>query len=106
MTFGLKTNERPGTRAQVRYARFSAYKAREVLNLIRGKTVAEAAAILEFTERGASEPILKVLNSAVANAGHFGMRNNGAFELRFFNWIFTIGAPRGSAATPIAARAG
>ena len=65
MTFGLKTNERPGTRAELRYARFSAYKAREVLNLIRGKTVAEAAAILEFTERGASEPILKVLNSAV-----------------------------------------
>lgn len=35
---------------------------------------------------------------AVANAGYFGMRNSGAFELRFFNWIFTIGAPRGSAA--------
>ena len=70
MAFGVKTNERPGTRAELRYARFSAYKAREVLNLIRGKTVAEAAAILEFTERGASEPILKVLNSAVANAGH------------------------------------
>ncbi|MBS1826996.1 MAG: CocE/NonD family hydrolase [Acidobacteria bacterium] len=35
---------------------------------------------------------------AVANAGYFGMRNSGAFELRFFNWIFTIGAPKGSAA--------
>ena len=37
-----KTNERPGTRAQVRYVRVSAYKAREVLDLIRGKHVADA----------------------------------------------------------------
>ena len=68
MAFGVKTNERPGTRAQLRYARFSAYKAREVLNLIRGKSVAEARAILQFVERGASDPILKLLESAVANA--------------------------------------
>ncbi len=33
---------------------------------------------------------------AVSNAGQFGMRNGGAFELRFMNWIFTLGAPRGS----------
>ena len=33
---------------------------------------------------------------AVSNAGYFGMRNGGAFELRFMNWIFTIGAPQGS----------
>jgi putative CocE/NonD family hydrolase len=32
---------------------------------------------------------------AVANAGYFGMRNGGAFELRFMNWIFTIGTPAG-----------
>ncbi len=36
---------------------------------------------------------------AVANAGYFGMRNGGAFELRFMNWIFTIGAPIGSRAS-------
>jgi len=36
---------------------------------------------------------------AVSNAGSFGIRNSGAFELRFFNWIFTIGAPRGSRAS-------
>ena len=36
---------------------------------------------------------------AVANAGYFGMRNGGAFELRFMNWIFTIGAPGGSRAS-------
>ncbi|HEY8130704.1 MAG TPA: CocE/NonD family hydrolase, partial [Thermoanaerobaculia bacterium] len=33
---------------------------------------------------------------AVANAGYFGLRHNGAFELRFFNWIFTFGARDGS----------
>ncbi|HMC21478.1 MAG TPA: CocE/NonD family hydrolase [Thermoanaerobaculia bacterium] len=33
---------------------------------------------------------------AVANAGYYGLRHNGAFELRFFNWIFTFGARDGS----------
>ncbi len=36
---------------------------------------------------------------AVSNAGYFGMRNGGAFELRFMNWIFTIGGPSGSRAS-------
>jgi hypothetical protein len=35
---------------------------------------------------------------AVANAGYFGMRNGGAFELRFMNWIFAMTAPAGSRA--------
>ena len=39
MAFGAKTNERPGTRAELKYLRVSAYKAREVLDLIRGKHV-------------------------------------------------------------------
>ena len=67
---GTKTNERPGTRAKATYVRSSAYKAREVLDLIRGKSYAEAAEILQFSERGISEDILKVLDSAVANAEH------------------------------------
>ena len=46
MAFGTKTNERPGTRAQVRHVRVSAYKAREVLDLIRGLHVDEADDIL------------------------------------------------------------
>jgi large subunit ribosomal protein L22 len=65
-----KTNERPGTRAQVRHVRMSASKAREVLDLIRGLPVGEAADVLQFTERGASEVVAKCLNSAVANAQH------------------------------------
>jgi large subunit ribosomal protein L22 len=70
MAFGTKTNERPGTRAQVRYVRMSAYKAREVLDLVRGLPVAQAADVLRFTERGAAQPIGKLLASAVANAEH------------------------------------
>ena len=67
---GTKTNERPGTRAQMRFARFSATKARAVLDLIRGLPVSEASEVLQFTERGPSVVIAKVLNSAVANAEH------------------------------------
>jgi large subunit ribosomal protein L22 len=67
---GTKTNERPGTRAQVRYVRTSAYKVREVLNLIRGLDVASAEDILMFTDRGAADVVLKALRSAVANAGN------------------------------------
>lgn len=63
-----KTNERPGTRAQVRYVRVSAYKAREVLDLIRGKHVADADEILQFVERDVAIIIRKALASAVANA--------------------------------------
>jgi large subunit ribosomal protein L22 len=70
MAFGVKTNERPGTRAEVRYARMSAYKAREVLDLIRGKDVRRADEILQFTERDAALVIRKCLASAVANAEH------------------------------------
>ena len=67
---GAKTNERPGVRAQHRHAGMSATKARLVLDLIRGKSVAEARTILQFSERGAAEPIAKVLDSAVANAAN------------------------------------
>jgi large subunit ribosomal protein L22 len=67
---GAKTNERPGTRAQVRHVRMSAYKVREVLDLIRNLPTAEAADVLQFTDRAASEVIGKCLASAVANAQH------------------------------------
>jgi large subunit ribosomal protein L22 len=70
MSTDVKTNERPGTRAVLRGARFSAYKAREVLDLVRGKSVGEARSILQFCDRGAAEPIMKLLDSAVANAGN------------------------------------
>ncbi len=62
------TADRTGTLAKARNIRMSASKARIVLDLIRGKHVAEAIYILEFSDRLASEPVLKVLRSAIANA--------------------------------------
>jgi large subunit ribosomal protein L22 len=70
MMVATKTNERPGTRAQVRHVRMSASKARVVLDLVRGLPVGEAADVLQFTERAASEVIARCLASAVANAQH------------------------------------
>jgi large subunit ribosomal protein L22 len=67
---GTKTNERPGVRAQVKYVRTSAYKAREVLDLIRDEPVTKALEILEFAERDIARVILKCLESAIANAAH------------------------------------
>lgn len=65
-----RTNERPGVRAVHRHARFSAYKAREVLDLIRGLPVGEARTVLAFSERACARDIAKVLDSAVANAAN------------------------------------
>jgi large subunit ribosomal protein L22 len=74
---GPKTNEgattvgeRVGTRARVRYVRVSAYKAREVLDLIRGLDVRAADEVLQFTERDVAIIVRKALASAVANAQH------------------------------------
>jgi ribosomal protein L22 len=57
-------------RAQAKYVRTSARKARLVCDHIRGKDVVEARAILAFTPRAAAKPWLKLLESAVANAEH------------------------------------
>lgn len=66
----MTATQTQGTRAVLKYARFSAYKAREVLDLIRNKSVAEAAIELDLCERGPSDPIAKLLASAIANASH------------------------------------
>jgi large subunit ribosomal protein L22 len=55
-------------RAQAKYVRCSARKARVVLEHIRGRSVPEARTILAFTQRAAAKDIEKVLRSAVANA--------------------------------------
>jgi large subunit ribosomal protein L22 len=70
MAFGAKTNERPGTRAELKYLRVSAYKAREVLDNIRDLHVDDADGVLEFTDRAVATEIRKLLASAVANAEH------------------------------------
>lgn len=55
-------------RAIAKYMRISPRKVNIVLDLIRGKDVKEALAILKFTPKAASEIVIKVVNSAVANA--------------------------------------
>jgi large subunit ribosomal protein L22 len=55
-------------RAQAKWVRTSARKARLVLDHIRGRSVPEARTILAFTPRAAATDIAKVLRSAVANA--------------------------------------
>jgi large subunit ribosomal protein L22 len=55
-------------RAQAKWVRMSARKARIVLDHIRGRSVPEARTILAFTQRAAAIEIAKVLRSAVANA--------------------------------------
>ena len=54
--------------ARVKHIRVTATKARRVVNLIRGKQATEALAILKFAPQGASEPVYKLVASAIANA--------------------------------------
>ena len=57
-----------GAKASVRYVRLSPYKARQVLDLIRGKHVEEARRVLAFTPKASAHELSKILNAAVANA--------------------------------------
>jgi large subunit ribosomal protein L22 len=63
-----QAEELPRARAQVRYANLTPMKARRVVNLIRGLDAAAAASVLRFSPQAASEPVAKLLASAVANA--------------------------------------
>ncbi|GHD47378.1 50S ribosomal protein L22 [Mycetocola manganoxydans] len=54
--------------ARLRHIRVTPMKARRVVNMIRGKQAAEALAILKFAPQGASEPVYKLVASAIANA--------------------------------------
>jgi large subunit ribosomal protein L22 len=57
-------------KATARYVRMSPTKTRRVVDLIRGLPAAEAQAIVKFDAHAASEPVGKVLDSAIANAEH------------------------------------
>jgi large subunit ribosomal protein L22 len=56
--------------ATARYIRMSPTKARQVVDLIRGRHVDDARRVLRFNERAASTTVAKVLDSAIANAEH------------------------------------
>src|SRR5579859_7363216 len=58
----------PGARAVARHVRISATKARRVVNLVRGLPAQQALTVLQFAPQAASQPVYKVLASAIANA--------------------------------------
>lgn len=58
------------THAKAQHVRQSPYKVRRVLDIVRGLPVPEARVVLTHTNRRAADPILKCLDSAVANAEH------------------------------------
>ena len=60
--------------ARLRYARISPQKCRLVADQIRGQSVSEALRILQFSPKKAAAIVIKVLESAIANAEH----NDGA----------------------------
>ena len=65
--------EYPSAVAKARFVRVSPSKARRVIDLVRGKSVADALDILRWAPQSASEPVAKVIASAAANA----QNNNG-----------------------------
>jgi len=64
------TLDTPTARATVRYLPTSPYKIRQVLDLVRGLPVDDAIRVLQLCEKDAADPILKLLDSAIANAEH------------------------------------
>jgi large subunit ribosomal protein L22 len=63
-------------RAKARYVRVTPRKARRVVDMIRGLPADEAQAVLQFAPQAASEPVAKVLASAIANADQIGGRGD------------------------------
>ena len=71
--------------AHAKYVRISSRKVKIVIDLIRGKSVDEAAAILMYTPKAASPVVLKVLNSAIANAeNNLGMDRESLYVAETF----------------------
>ncbi|MEO6589367.1 MAG: 50S ribosomal protein L22 [Pyrinomonadaceae bacterium] len=66
--------------AKQKYLKGSPRKARLVIDLIRGRNVSQALAILKFTNKRAAEPIAKCLNSAIANATYLAEQQNIAID--------------------------
>lgn len=72
-------------KAQARYVRVTPQKARRIINQIRGLATADAQALLHFAPQAVSEPIGKVLGSAVANAANnFNMNPDALFVTEAF----------------------
>ncbi len=67
-------------KANLRYIRISPRKVRLVTDLLRGRSLKEAEKILGFTVKRPAKPLLKLLNSATANAEHnFGLKKEDLY---------------------------
>ena len=71
-------------KATAKYIRISPYKVRIVLDIIRGKNYTEAAAILNNTNKSAAPVVLKVLDSAAANAEFKNISKSDLFVAEAF----------------------
>ena len=60
------------SKASAKFSRISPRKARMIADLVRGRSAAEALQLLQFTEKSAAPVILKIIESAVANARQSG----------------------------------
>ncbi len=69
-------------KAVARHVRVTPMKARRVVDLVRGKQAVEALAILQFAPQSASDPVRKVLASAIANARVFADKHSLPFDER------------------------
>ena len=68
MSDATAQEELPRAFARARYVRATPMKVRRVVELIKGRSAEEALAVLRYAPQAASEPVAKVLASAVANA--------------------------------------
>ncbi len=66
--------------AKTKYLKGSPRKARLVIDMIRGVNVAKALAILQFTDKRATDPIAKCVKSAIANATYKAEKQNIAID--------------------------
>jgi large subunit ribosomal protein L22 len=95
----MTTTEFPSATAIARFVRVSPRKARRVIDLVRGRSVADALDILRWAPQAASEPVAKVIASAAANA----QNNNGLDPATLV--VATVYADEGPTAKRIRPRA-
>lgn len=73
------------SKAIAKYIRVSPFKARQVVDLVRGKDIKEARAILRYANKKAGPLVAKVLNSAIANAEHnYDMDSDALYVAEIF----------------------
>jgi large subunit ribosomal protein L22 len=93
MSDAIETAERSQALAHLKFARVGPRKLRRVADAIRGKTVREALVLLKFSGVFASEPMEKLLRSAVANAEN---NHNMATDGLYVTKVTVDGGPGGS----------